>query len=245
MVAPSHHLSRMKERLVVFTGAGISAESGLATFRDAAGLWEGQRPEDLASVQAWQTNPQRVLRFYNARRDQLRTVEPNAAHRALVELERKFEVDIVTQNVDDLHERAGSSRVLHLHGQLMRGRSECDPSVEIDLGTRNIALGDQAPDGAALRPAVVWFGEEVPAMDLAIGLVEQAERFLVIGTSLSVWPAAGLMHCARRARQVCVITPWAQADLSGVDWIRDKASSAVPTLVARWLAEHAPANHLG
>lgn len=227
----------MKQRVVVFTGAGISAESGLATFRDANGLWEGHRPEDVATPEAWAADPELVLRFYNTRRDQLRQVQPNPAHHALVDLERGFDVDIVTQNVDDLHERAGSARVLHLHGHLMRGRSERDPAVEVDLGARNIKLGDKAPDGAALRPAVVWFGEPVPAMDLAVQLVEQGDRLLVIGTSLSVWPAAGLMHCAQRARHVCVITPWADADLSGVEWIRDKASSAVPALVERWLNE--------
>ncbi len=227
----------MKERIVVFSGAGISAESGLATFRDAGGLWEGHRPEDVATPQAWQADPALVLRFYNERRDQLRSVQPNAAHLALVELERKFTVDIVTQNVDDLHERAGSAQVLHLHGNLMRGRSERDPGIEIDLSTRNIEPGDLAPDGAQLRPAVVWFGESVPAMDQAVDLVAQADRFLVVGTSLSVWPAAGLMQCAQRAHSISVVTQWADADLSHVDWIKDKASQAVPVLVKRWLAE--------
>lgn len=227
----------MTERIVVFSGAGISAESGLATFRDAGGLWEGHRPEDVATPQAWQADPELVLRFYNARRDQLRSVQPNAAHHALVALEQKFNVTIVTQNVDDLHERAGSTRVLHLHGNLMRGRSERDPGVEVDLATRNIQPGDLAPDGAALRPAVVWFGESVPAMDEAVDLVTQAERFLVVGTSLSVWPAAGLMQCAHSAHSVCVITQWADADLSGVEWIKNKASEAVPHLVERWLSE--------
>ena len=158
----------MKPKLVVLSGAGISAESGLKTFRDAGGLWEGHRVQDVATPEAWARDPELVLRFYNLRRDDLRKAQPNAAHRMFAELESQFEVNIITQNVDDLHERAGSSRVLHLHGQLMQARSTKNTEPIYDLGTQNIQLGDLAPDGAQLRPHIVWFGEEVPAMYEAV-----------------------------------------------------------------------------
>lgn len=184
----------MKQKLVILSGAGISAESGLKTFRDAGGLWEGHRVQDVATPEAFERDPEMVLRFYNMRRDDLRKAEPNSAHTGLADLEAGFDVQIITQNVDDLHERAGSTRVLHLHGQLMQARSVIDPETIYDLGDKNIQWGDRAPDGAQLRPHVVWFGEEVPAMFEAMQLASEADIFVVIGTSLAVYPAASLIH---------------------------------------------------
>ncbi|MEM9026147.1 MAG: Sir2 family NAD-dependent protein deacetylase [Verrucomicrobiota bacterium] len=184
----------MKPKLAVLSGAGISAESGLKTFRDAGGLWEGHRVQEVATPEAWARDPELVLRFYNLRRDDLRKAQPNAAHRFFAELESQFEVMIITQNVDDLHERAGSSRVLHLHGQLMQARSTEDSKSIYDLGTQNIQLGDLAPDGAQLRPHIVWFGEDVPAMLEAVEITSKADIFVVIGTSLAVYPAASLVY---------------------------------------------------
>ena len=173
-------------RIVVLSGAGISAESGLQTFRGADGLWEGHRVEDVATPEAWAANPGLVLDFYNQRRRAVLAAEPNAAHRALVELERAYDVRIVTQNVDDLHERAGSSQVLHLHGEVMLARSTRDPRLVRHLGERDIELGDVCELGSQLRPHIAWFGEMVPAMDEAVELVAEADVLLVVGTSLQV-----------------------------------------------------------
>ncbi len=224
---------------MVLTGAGISAESGLPTFRDHDGLWRGHRPQDLASPEAWDADPGLVLDFYNMRRDAVRAAEPNAAHRALVELERCFHVDVVTQNIDDLHERAGSSRVLHLHGEIMKARSQAAERPLIDLQDRNIALGDTAADEEQLRPAVVWFGETVSQIGEAIDLAQQADRVLVIGTSLSVWPAAGLLRHARAARAVTVVSQWVDETFSGIELVREPAATAVPAIVRSWLAGEA------
>lgn len=183
----------MKKRLVVLTGAGVSADSGIATFRDSNGLWENHRVEDVASPEAWAKNPQLVLDFYNARRRNLSAAKPNAAHEVLAELETEFSVHIITQNVDDLHERAGSTNVLHLHGELLKLRSEKDESL-IYEAKGDTLLTDRAADGARLRPHIVWFGEAVPLMEQAVELVEVADVFAVIGTSLQVYPAAGLLH---------------------------------------------------
>ncbi|GIV39302.1 MAG: NAD-dependent protein deacylase [Thermonema sp.] len=192
---PSGNGNRMK-KVVVLTGAGISAESGLKTFRDAGGLWEGYDITEVASIEGWHRNPQKVLEFYNMRRRQLAQAQPNAAHRALKELERCYEVVIITQNVDDLHERAGSSRIIHLHGELTKARSSRNPQLIYDIGYRDIQWGDTAEDGSQLRPHIVWFGEPVPMMDAAIAEVEQADLFIIIGTSLVVYPAAGLIDYA-------------------------------------------------
>ena len=186
--------SRKAPVVVVLSGAGLSVESGLPSYRGAGGLWENKSFEELATPEAWLADSRQVLRFYNERRDQLRKVSPNAAHRALVDLESRYDVRIITQNVDDLHERAGSSCVLHLHGELMKGRSEKNPECQVDLGVRNIEPGDRAPDGERLRPAVVWFGEIVPHIDTAEEWVKDADIFLVVGTSLQVYPAAGLLQ---------------------------------------------------
>jgi NAD-dependent deacetylase len=182
-----------KPKLVVLSGAGISAESGLRTFRDSDGLWEGYAIEDVATPRAWKRSPQVVLDFYNERRRNVAAASPNAAHYGLVELERKYEVSIITQNIDDLHERAGSTQVLHLHGEIFRMRSDADPSLRFDI-RGDMKLGDLAPDGAQLRPDIVWFEEPVPMIQIAAMEVSTADIFLVIGTSLVVYPAAGLIH---------------------------------------------------
>ena len=195
------------KRFVVLSGAGISAESGLQTFRGADGLWEGHRVEDVATPEAWAANPGLVLEFYNQRRRAVRAAEPNAAHRALVDLEQAYDVRIVTQNVDDLHERAGSTQVLHLHGEVMLARSTRNPTLVRHLGERDIELGDLCELGSQLRPHIVWFGEMVPAMDEAVELVAEADVLLVVGTSLQVYPAAGLVFEAPRRAHRIVVNP--------------------------------------
>jgi NAD-dependent deacetylase len=193
--------------IVVLTGAGISAESGLKTFRGDGGLWEGHRVEDVATPEAWARDPALVLEFYNERRRHVRAAQPNAAHKALVELEQAYDVHVVTQNVDDLHERAGSSQVLHLHGEILLARSTQDPNSTKHLGDADIALGDTCPLGSQLRPHIVWFGEEVPALEDAAKIVARADIFLCVGTSLQVYPANSLIFKApRRARRI-VINP--------------------------------------
>lgn len=181
------------KKLVVLTGAGISAESGLRTFRDSDGLWEGYNIEDVATPRAWKKNPQLVLEFYNHRRKNVLTSEPNAAHIGLAELEKKFDVHIITQNIDDLHERAGSSKVLHLHGEIFKMRSERNEALVYDIKD-DINLNDRAEDGAQLRPHIVWFEEPVPKIEEAIPIVYSADIFVVVGTSLVVYPAAGLVN---------------------------------------------------
>lgn len=183
----------MKKKLVVLSGAGVSAESGISTFRDAGGLWEGYDIREVASPEGWQKNRTLVQKFYNLRRRELLKVKPNEAHRLLAQLEKAFEVVIITQNIDDLHERAGSSHVIHLHGELLKMRSEKDPLTLYDI-SEDIPADATAKDGSYLRPHVVWFGEEVPMMATAYAQVAQADIFLVIGTSLVVYPAAGLIY---------------------------------------------------
>lgn len=183
----------MKPRLVVLTGAGISAESGLRTFRDSDGLWENYKVEDVATPRAWKKDMDLVLRFYNERRRDVLAAQPNAAHLGLAGLEDRYEVHIVTQNIDDLHERAGSSKVLHLHGEILTMRSEKDTSVIYEI-RNDIQRGDLAPDGAQLRPNIVWFEEEVPMINHAIPLMQEADIFVLVGSSLAVYPAAGLLQ---------------------------------------------------
>lgn len=187
----------MKKKLVVLTGAGISAESGLKTFRDSDGLWEGYEVTEVATPRAWKKDPQLVLDFYNMRRKNVADANPNAAHFGLAELEKDFDVTIITQNIDDLHERAGSTRVLHLHGEIFKMRSEHDEELIYDI-RGDMKLGDKAEDGAQLRPAIVWFEEPVPKIQEAIPLVHAADVFVVAGTSLVVYPAAGLVNYAPR-----------------------------------------------
>lgn len=183
-----------RQKLVVLSGAGISKESGIPTFRDNNGLWKQYRFEDVASPEAWGRNPALVLEFYNSRRKIVRNSKPNYAHIALVELERIFDVIIITQNVDDLHERAGSKNVLHLHSEIMKARSTDNPDIIIDIDSDELNIGDRCPLGSQLRPHIVWFGEPVPNIGKAVEIVQTADIFLVIGTGLQVYPAAGLIH---------------------------------------------------
>jgi NAD-dependent deacetylase len=185
----------MKKKLVVLTGAGISAESGLKTFRDSDGLWEGYDVHEVATPGAWRRNPELVLQFYNMRRRNVLEAKPNAAHEGLAGLEKYFDVYVITQNIDDLHERAGSSKVLHLHGEIFKMRSELDESLVFPIQD-DIRFGDKGPDGGQLRPHIVWFEEPVPLIIDAGRLVQTAELFVIIGTSLAVYPAAGLIHYA-------------------------------------------------
>ena len=205
----------MKKKIVVLTGAGVSAESGVSTFRDSDGLWEKHRVEDVASIEGWYRDPALVLDFYNARRAQLATVRPNAAHFAIAELENEYDVTVVTQNVDNLHERAGSTRIIHLHGELTKVRPEncCNDrdgfseATVFDIGSEEIHVGDLAPNGAQLRPHIVWFGEAVPKIEAAIDAVEAADIILIVGTSLQVYPAAGLYRYAKTGVPIYIIDP--------------------------------------
>jgi len=196
-----------KKRLVVLSGAGISAESGIKTFRDSGGLWEGHDVMEVASPEGWRRNQDLVQEFYNLRRKQARECIPNLAHELLVELESNFEVLIITQNVDDLHERAGSNKVLHLHGELNKAQSSLDPNLVYELDHWEIKKGDKCEKGSQLRPNVVWFGEPVPKMLDAIKWAEKADIFLVIGTSLQVYPAAGLVDYAPSSSPIYLIDP--------------------------------------
>lgn len=205
----------MKKKLVVLTGAGVSAESGIRTFRDSDGLWENHKVEDVASIEGWYRNPQLVLDFYNARRSQLAQVRPNDAHRAIATLENDYDVTVVTQNVDNLHERAGSTRIIHLHGELTKVRPEnCCNEMDgfseasvFDIGADPINVGDLAPNGSQLRPHIVWFGEAVPKIESAIEAVEAADILLIVGTSLQVYPAAGLYAYAKAGTPIYIIDP--------------------------------------
>ncbi|WP_026727989.1 SIR2 family NAD-dependent protein deacylase [Flavobacterium denitrificans] len=196
----------MKKKLVVLTGAGISAESGIKTFRDSDGLWEGHDVMEVATPEGWHKNQELVLDFYNKRRQQLKEVKPNLGHIILAELEKDFDVHIITQNVDDLHERAGSSKVLHLHGELLKVRSVQNKNLILDW-TEDLHTGDFDTNGYQLRPHIVWFGEEVPALEEAIDITETADYFAVIGTSLQVYPAAGLISYAPSTTPVFYIDP--------------------------------------
>ena len=215
-----------RPRLVVLSGAGMSAESGIATFRGADGLWEGHRVEEVASPEGFAANPELVLEFYNQRRRQVVSTTPNDVH-------------IVTQNVDDLHERAGSTEVLHLHGEIRMARSTRDPRLVVDLPGTELALGDLGPDGAQLRPHIVWFGESVPMIDPAMDLVTSADLVVVVGTSLQVYPAAGLVGYAPQHVPIHVVDP--NTPLEGGGRVEVHACGAVEGLTrleARWRAEH-------
>lgn len=219
--------------IVVITGAGISAESGISTFRDVNGLWRNYRIEEVASPEAWQRDPALVLEFYNMRRRQLFEVEPNEAHRALVRLEKHYPVHIVTQNVDDLHERAGSGHVLHLHGELKKARSTRNPNLVYELKHWELNPGDKCELGSQLRPHIVWFGEAVPAIGEAAERVAEAGILLVIGTSLQVYPAAGLLAYAPAGCRKWLIDPAASPAyrVENLTIIRKKAAEGVPEVV--------------
>ena len=217
------------KNVVVFTGAGISAESGLGTFRDQGGLWDKYCIEDVATPNAFKNNPELVLEFYNIRRRQLLNSKPNDAHFALNKIKKKFNLFVITQNIDDLHERSGSNNVLHLHGKLMESKSVIDDIV-YKIDGSELVLGDLCPNGGQLRPNVVWFGEAVPMMDKAIEIVKTADIFIIVGTSLNVYPAASLIHYTSNSCQKYIVDPNA-AEENGISAIRQKASVGVPKLV--------------
>lgn len=202
----------MKKNLVILSGAGMSAESGISTFRDAGGLWDKYPVMQVASAEGYVRDPELVINFYNERRKQLLDVEPNAGHIGLVELEKDFNVTVVTQNVDNLHERAGSTRIIHLHGELTKVCSSRDPYNpryvrELKPEEYEVKMGDKAGDGSQLRPFIVWFGEAVPEIETAVDYVEKADIFVIIGTSMNVYPAAGLLNYVPRTAEVYLIDP--------------------------------------
>lgn len=215
-----------KKYLVVFTGAGVSAESGIKTFRDSGGLWEEHRIEDVATFEAWERDQELVLAFYNKRRQQVMNALPNAAHVLIAKLQDQFDVQVITQNIDDLHERAGSRKVLHLHGEIMKARSTADASLVYPLTSGQIKTGDLCELGSQLRPHIVWFGEMVPEMDKAILLATNADLFVVIGTSLNVYPAAGIINYVDNNTPKWLIDP-GSFNLDYIHNIRQIRSGAV------------------
>jgi NAD-dependent deacetylase len=221
------------KKIAVFTGAGISAESGIKTFRDSGGLWEEIDINDVATPEAWIRNYELVLDFYNQRRRQVFQAQPNAAHFAIAQLENKYQVDVITQNIDDLHEKAGSSSVLHLHGEIKKARSTADPELIYELETSEINPGDKCEKGSQLRPHIVWFGEEVPAMDEACDIVSKADILIVVGTSLNVYPAASLIYNTRRGTPIWLVDPNArQLDhIANLQVIKNNATEGVSALV--------------
>ena len=229
----------MKKRITILSGAGISAESGISTFRDSDGLWENHRIEDVATPQAWERNPELVQQFYNLRRKQLLEVEPNAAHFAITELQSKFNVQVSTQNVDDLHERAGNANVLHLHGQLKQVRSTGYPHEVYDLEGWELLMGDKCENGHQLRPHIVWFGEDVPNLPVAAQIVSEADAVIIVGTSLNVYPAASLYQYAKPNCPIWIIDPKANELIypESITPINEKAGAAMPRLVQSLLKE--------
>lgn len=220
------------KKIVVLTGAGISAESGISTFRDSGGLWEQHRIEDVATYEGWLKNRKLVLDFYNQRRKQLYEVEPNKGHKELVRLEKYYDVEIITQNVDDLHERAGSSKVTHLHGELKKVRSDKNPNEISTLDGWELKEGMLASDGSQLRPHIVWFGEAVPMMEKAIEITRKADIFIVVGTSLNVYPAAGLIDFAKASIPKYLIDPnEVKTSRKDIRFIKEKASIGVEQVV--------------
>lgn len=218
------------KKIVVLSGAGISAESGLKTFRDSDGLWENYKIEDVATPMAWHKNKAMVLNFYNERRKQVINAIPNDAHKALVRLEDKFDTTIITQNIDDLHERAGSGKVLHLHGEILKSRSTVDPSLIYKIEGDLLNEGERCEKGSQLRPHIVWFGEMVPALESASTIVSSADIIIVVGTSLAVYPAAGLINYTKSESERYYVDP-AGGDLSGFSVIRENAGIGIPKLV--------------
>ncbi len=226
------------KKIVVLTGAGISKESGIKTFRESDGLWEEYRIEDVATYEAWENNPELVLEFYNQRRKQLLDVKPNPAHYALVELEQKYDVQIITQNVDDLHERAGSKKILHLHGELKKSRSSID-SMIYPIDGWELKMGDLCEKGSQLRPHIVWFGEPVPNIAEASRLSMLANIFIIIGTSLNVYPAAGLVHYVKPHIPKYLIDPndCKSEKIKNLTIIKENAGTGIPSLVKKLLKE--------
>jgi NAD-dependent deacetylase len=221
-----------RKNIVVLTGAGISAESGIKTFRDSGGLWEEYDVMTVASIEGWYQNPDLVQEFYNKRRKELEKAEPNEAHKLLAKLEEKYDVEIITQNVDNLHERGGSSSIIHLHGELTKARSSANPSLICDIGYRAIEKGEKAGDGSVLRPHIVWFGEAVPMIEPAAEKVQNADILIITGTSMNVYPAAGLIEYAPRDIPVYLIDP-NEVNYAGrrkITFIKEKASTGMKRL---------------
>jgi NAD-dependent deacetylase len=232
----------MKKSLVILTGAGISAESGIKTFRDSDGLWENHRIEDVATPEGFRRNPELVLDFYNQRRRQLLEVEPNVGHFTLAALEQHFDVQIITQNVDDLHERAGSKNVLHLHGQLLEVRSVFNKNM-VQKWEKDLVLGDKAPDGGQLRPNIVWFNEEVPLIETASKMASEADIFMVVGTSLQVYPAAGLMRFCASDTPIYYVDPRPTIThelkkMRNLKLISESATTGLPKVSAQLLLKY-------
>ena len=222
-------------KIAVLTGAGISAESGLKTFRDDNGLWEGHDVTAVATPEGWAADMDLVLDFYNQRRRQLKSAQPNAAHLALVKLEKEYDVTLITQNVDDLHERAGSSKVIHLHGELLKARSSVDENLILDW-TGDILRGDLCKNSSQLRPHVVWFGEAVPLLDIAAEVVAQADYVIIVGTSMQVYPAAGLVDYAKKGSKIYFIDPDPQVrPRPDLELIAKKAGEGVPIVIGKLL----------
>jgi len=226
-----------KQKVIVLTGAGISAESGIQTFRDADGLWEGHDVMEVASPRGWASNPELVLDFYNQRRLQLLEVEPNAGHEALTKLEKHFDTTVITQNVDDLHERAGSSRIIHLHGELNKVRSDNNPNLVYDWAGKELHQGDTGEDGAQLRPHIVWFGEDVPMIRTAVELVSDADVLIIIGTSMVVYPANTLVDYAPEHAEIYFVDPQPLTydTHHKVIQVQEKGTTGVPKVVAKLL----------
>lgn len=224
------------KKIAVLTGAGISAESGISTFRDSDGLWENYNVEDVASIDGWYRNPELMIQFYNERRAALEHCQPNEAHRILAELEQSFDITVITQNIDNLHERAGSSKIIHLHGEATKVCSENGKCCVKDIGYKPIQYGDRAEDGHLLRPFIVWFGEAVPMLEPAIDIVQQADIMIVIGTSLVVYPAAGLINYTQPNVPIYVVDPKeVQARARNVEFIQAKATEGMRILKEKLL----------
>ena len=234
-------MTKSKQNIVILTGAGISAESGLGTFRDKGGLWDEYDINEVATPEAWEKNPSLVLDFYNLRRKLVVEASPNAAHYGLVELEKHFNVSIITQNIDDLHERAGSSEVLHLHGEIRKAQCSVDEFDVIELDGRQLQIGELSRKGHQLRPHVVWFGEAVPMMQEAENLVTKADIFIVIGTSLNVYPAANLIYSCKKSckKYIVDINEMSNAKFKDLTHLKGKASEQAPNLVKDLIKEFA------
>lgn len=222
-------------RIVIFSGAGISAESGIPTFRDANGLWQQYQISEVATPSAWAANPELVLQFYNDRRQQIAAVAPNAAHLAIAKLETKYEVIVITQNIDDLHERAGSSQIVRLHGKITQARSSIDESLIYDIGYKDLILGDKCELGSQLRPHIVCFDEEIHNFDIAKAAIKTAGKVLVVGTSLTVYPAASLLTKARFHAEKILVNVEIERKPFGYNCWRERATIAVPSIIDRWL----------
>jgi len=230
------------EKIIVFSGAGVSAESGLKTFRDMGGLWQEYAIEEVASPQGWKRNAAAVLDFYNERRKAVLTALPNAAHEAIARLEAKFEVIVITQNIDDLHERAGSSNVIHVHGEILKARSSTNHALVYALSQPTIELGELCEEGSQLRPDVVWFGEKARHMQECLEHFSTASRIITVGTSLTVYPAAGLVKKAAFSAEKYLISPEVQKIPYGFKFLRGPAATVVPHVVTCWLEDRKPYN---